>query len=57
MQYATVLEAYSPTGQGAMSQCGAQVSAGPGKAVISCPASVWALYLLRDILNHSCSLT
>ena len=33
----TVVEGFSPTGQQGLSQDGAQVSAGPGEAVISCP--------------------
>ncbi len=32
-----LLEGLSPTGQQGLSQDGAQVSAGPGEAVISCP--------------------
>lgn len=33
----TVVEGFSPTGQQGLSQDGAQVSAGPGEAIISCP--------------------
>lgn len=32
----TVVEGFSPTGQQGLSQDGAQVSVGPGEAVISC---------------------
>lgn len=32
-----VVEGFSPTGQQGLSQDGAQVIAGPGEAVISCP--------------------
>lgn len=33
----TVVEGFSPAGQQGLSQAGAQVNAGPGEAVISCP--------------------
>lgn len=51
----TVEQGFSPTGLQGLSQDGAQVSAGPGKAVISCLGCMWALHPQRDILKHSCS--
>lgn len=48
-------EGVSPTGLEGLSQDGAQVSAGPGKTVISCLWCMWASHLQRDILKRSCS--
>lgn len=49
------VKGFSPTGKQGLSQDAAQVSAGPGEAVISCTWCVWALHLLGDFLKHSCS--
>lgn len=44
----TVKEGFSPTGKQGLSQDGAQVSAGPGEAVISCTLSVRRLCTCRE---------